>query len=119
MVVRDSDGFGRGSDSGGFGRMPSSPAGEYFAVLYSLYGLFDPTESGSGFERIWWRAGFGVIPGPQIWKSPTQKLRAGLGEGGTLDQKWKPPSRGPGVKLQNDSVRADLEALIRYPELNV
>jgi len=54
MAVRDLDGFGfsSGSDSGRFGRIPSSPAGEFFAVLYSFYGYFDPTEMGSGFGRI-------------------------------------------------------------------
>ena len=52
MAVRDFDGFARGSDSGGFGRIPSSPAGDFFAALYSLYGHFDPTETGSGFGRI-------------------------------------------------------------------
>ena len=31
MVFPDSDGIGRGSESGGFGRIPSSPAGEFFA----------------------------------------------------------------------------------------
>jgi len=39
----DSDGFGGGSDSGGFGWIPSSPAGESFGVFYSQYGHFDPT----------------------------------------------------------------------------
>jgi len=52
IAVRDSDGFGGGSDSDGFGRIPSSLAGNCFAVLYSLYGHFDPTETGSGFGRI-------------------------------------------------------------------
>jgi len=50
MAVRDSDGFGGESDSDGFGRIPGSPAGD--AVLYSLYGHFDPTETGSGFLLI-------------------------------------------------------------------
>jgi hypothetical protein len=66
MAVRDSDGFGGGSDSAGFGRIPSSPAGDVLAVLYSLYGHFDPTEIGSGFGRIRSWVGFGRIPGPQI-----------------------------------------------------
>jgi len=52
MAVRDSDGFGGGSDSDGFGRIPSCPAGDFSAVLYSLYGHFDPTGMGSGFGRI-------------------------------------------------------------------
>ena len=52
MAVRDSNGFGRGLDSGGFGGILSSPAGEFLAILYSLYGHFDPTEMGSGFGRI-------------------------------------------------------------------
>ena len=52
MTVRDSDGFGGGSDSDGFGRIPSSSAGDFFAVLYSMYGHFDPTEMGSGFGGI-------------------------------------------------------------------
>jgi len=62
LWVGDS-GFGRGSDSGGFGWIPSSPAGELFAVFYSLYGHFDPTEMDSGFGRIRSRVGFGWIPG--------------------------------------------------------
>jgi len=37
MAFPDSDGFGRGSDSGGLGRIPSSPAVHFFEVLYSLY----------------------------------------------------------------------------------
>jgi hypothetical protein len=52
MAVANSDGFGGGSDSGGFGPIPSSPTGCSFEVLYSLYGRFDPTEMGSGFGRI-------------------------------------------------------------------
>jgi hypothetical protein len=52
MAVRDSDGLGEGSDSDGFVRIQSSPAGHFFAVLYSLYGHFDSTEMGSGFGRI-------------------------------------------------------------------
>ena len=40
MGFPDSDGFGRGSDSGGFGWTPSSPAGDFFAVFYNLYGHF-------------------------------------------------------------------------------
>jgi hypothetical protein len=52
MTVRDSDGFGGGSDSDGFGRIPSSSAGDFFAVLYSMYGHFDTTEMGSGFGGI-------------------------------------------------------------------
>jgi len=39
MAVRDSDGFGGGSDSDGFGRIPSSPAREFFATLYNPYGI--------------------------------------------------------------------------------
>jgi len=52
MVVRDSDGAGGGLDSDGFGRIPSSPTGDFLAVLYSLYGHFNPTEMDSGFGRI-------------------------------------------------------------------
>jgi hypothetical protein len=37
MGVPDSDGFGRGSDSGGFGWISSSPAGGTFAVYQSLW----------------------------------------------------------------------------------
>jgi hypothetical protein len=40
MAFPDSDGFGRGSDSGGFGRIPSSPAGVLFCgILQSSMGI--------------------------------------------------------------------------------
>ena len=54
MAFPDSDGFGRGSDSGGFGPIPSSPAARVtsFAVWYGLYGHFEHTELDSGFGRI-------------------------------------------------------------------
>ena len=45
MPVRDSDGFGGGSDSGGFGWIPSSPAGDLFAELQSVW-AFRPYRSG-------------------------------------------------------------------------
>ena len=41
MAFPDSDGFGGGSDSGGFGWIPSSPAVDYFAVFHRLHGQFD------------------------------------------------------------------------------
>jgi hypothetical protein len=75
MAVRDLDGFGRWSDLGGFGRIPSSPAGDIFAVLYSVYGHFDLQKwvpDSDGFGRESDSHGFGRIPGPQVWKSPTQ-----------------------------------------------
>ena len=66
MAFPDADGFGRGSDSAGFGRVPSSPAGIflwYFTVCMGILTL-----------QIWIldSDGFGQIPGPQTWKSPTQ-----------------------------------------------
>ena len=59
--VPDSEGIGRGSDSGGLGRISSIPAGEFFVVFHSLYGHFDSTEIDSGFGRIRYRVGFGRI----------------------------------------------------------
>jgi hypothetical protein len=58
LAFPDSDGSGRGSDSGGFRRIPSRPAGEHFAAFYSLYGHFDPTDMGPGFGRVRSRVGF-------------------------------------------------------------
>jgi len=48
----DSDGLDRGSDSGGFGRNPSCPAGVGDGVCCSLYGHLDPIKMDSGFGRI-------------------------------------------------------------------
>ena len=75
MAVRDSDGFGGGSDSDGFGRIPSSPAGvflRYCTVCMGILTLQKWVPDSDGFGRESDSDGFGRIPGPQIWKSPTQ-----------------------------------------------
>jgi hypothetical protein len=54
MGFPDSDGSGGGSDSGGFGWIPSSNSGIFSRILQSvrLYGHFDPMKMDSGFGRI-------------------------------------------------------------------
>jgi hypothetical protein len=69
MAFPDSDGFGRGSDSGGFGRMLGSPAGVFFWRHLQSVWILDSDGFGRGSDSD----GFGRIPGPQTWKSPTQK----------------------------------------------
>jgi len=76
MAVRDSDGFGGGSDSGRFGRIRSSPAGDVF-LRYLTFCMSKMTlkiwvPDSDGIDRESDSDGFGRIPGPQIWKSPTQ-----------------------------------------------
>ena len=62
--LADSNGFGRGSDSGGFGWIPSSPAGKSIAVFYSRCGHFDSIEMNSGFGRIRSRVDLGGFLDP-------------------------------------------------------
>jgi len=52
MAFPDLVEFGGGSDSRGFGRIPSSPARGFHAAFHRLYGHFDPTEKDSGLGRI-------------------------------------------------------------------
>jgi hypothetical protein len=75
MASPDSDGFGGGSDAGGFGPIPSSPAGDFIAEFCSLGGRFDPIEMDSdsdGFGTGSDSDGSGRIPGPHMWGSPTR-----------------------------------------------
>jgi hypothetical protein len=79
MAVRDSDGFGRGSDLGGFGRIPSSPTGNFFAVLYSLYGHFDPTEMDSVESRT--RTGSDGFQDPKYESRQPRRIQLALLDG--------------------------------------
>jgi hypothetical protein len=45
-------GFGRIRWTVGFGRIPSSPTGDFFAVFYSLVWGFEPADMDSGFGRF-------------------------------------------------------------------
>jgi len=72
MAFLDSDGFGRGSDSGGF--RAGAPQGvflRYFTVCMGNLTLQNRIPDSDGFGRGSYSNGFGRIPGPQIWKSPT------------------------------------------------
>ena len=83
ITVPDLDGFGGGSDSDGFGRIPSSPAGaflRYCTVCMGISTLQKCVPDSDGFGRESDSDGFGRIPGPQIWKSPTQQGGAGSTE---------------------------------------
>jgi len=51
LAFPDSDGFDGGLGSGGFRWIPSSPAGDVFAVFYNLYGHFDPIENNGFWNR--------------------------------------------------------------------
>ena len=52
MAFPDSDGFGGGSDSGGFGWIPSSPAWSFLAYFAVCMGILDPVKTNCGFGRI-------------------------------------------------------------------
>jgi len=91
MAFPDSDGFGRGLDSGGFRRIPSSAAGDSFAVFYSLCGDFDPTDMDSdsdGFGRGSDSDGFGRI------HRPHHVRRDGLARSGRVRQFLHPRCSG-------------------------
>ena len=88
MALSDSDGFGRGSDSGGFGWITSSPAGTNFAVFYSLYGHFNPTGMDFRFGRIRSRVGFGSI---RVHSSTPEMESANPGGGGDVHSALRAP----------------------------
>ena len=92
LTVRDSDGFGGGSDSDGFGRIPGGVHSRDESTVTSVLDDFGRIETiwailGSGLNK--WSSkwipdsdgfgresdsdGFGRIPGPQIWNAATQQ----------------------------------------------
>jgi len=76
MGFPDSDGFGRGSDSGGFERIPSSPQEIFWRYFTVCMGILTPLQKcipdSDGFGRGSDSGGFGWIPRPQNWNQPLQ-----------------------------------------------
>jgi hypothetical protein len=81
MAFLNSDGFGGGSDSDGFGRIRADsehPRREeflrYSTVCMCILALQKRIPGSDGFGGRSDTDGFGRITGPQLWKSPTQQF---------------------------------------------
>ena len=76
-------------DSGGFRAAPQVICFAVFAVCVGILTLQKWVPDSDGFGRESDSDGFGRIPGPQIWKSPTQVQIDPMQPGGScLESAW-------------------------------